>query len=487
MLKMRDEERQDNPPVDESAGNGATSPGIPGDGLPVPRRIWAIVAMSFGNALLVIDGSIPNVALPTIARELAVGEGVVTNVVTIYQMVMVMGLLPFAALGDRVGHRRLYQFGQLIFCIASALCIFVNDFGSLLLLRTAQALGASMALSVAVPVLRETYPEKSLGGGLGFNSVVIASAAALAPTLGGLIVAYYPWQAVFAVAAPLAVISLLLGRALPDPRPKPDRADWIGGLWSALTVGLLIGGLQLAAHAANPWPGAFLALAGVVSIVLLVRRERRRARPVVPVDLLAMPAIGLSALAAMAVFCAIAALLLSLPFVLEEGRGYAPNEVGMLLMPFPLAMLVVAPLAGWLSDHVAPTKLGVPGLMVAICGLYLLAFMPESVGPAGIAWRLALTAAGFGFFLAPNSRLMIGSAPLDRSAAAGSVLSTSRLLGQTMAATLVGVLLALGMGLGPVPMLVAALLAVLAMVCSMVRFRTVRAQRMARHMVEPGI
>lgn len=487
MLKMRDEGKQDNAPADSPAGHGVASPETARDGLPVPRRIWAIVAMSFGNALLVIDGSIPNVALPTIARELAVGEGVVTNVVTIYQMVMVMGLLPFAALGDRVGHRRLYQFGQLIFCIASALYIFVDDFASLLLLRTAQALGASMALSVAVPVLRETYPEKSLGGGLGFNSVVIASAAAMAPTLGGLIVAHYPWQAVFAAAAPLAVISLMLGRALPDPRPKPDRADWIGGLWSALTVGLLIGGLQLAAHASNPWPGAMLALAGVVSIVLLVRRERRRVRPVVPVDLLAMPAIGLSALAAMAVFCAIAALLLSLPFMLEEGRGYAPDEVGVLLMPFPLAMLVVSPLAGWLSDRVAPTKLGIPGLMVAICGLYLLAFMPDGVGPAGIAWRLALTATGFGFFLAPNSRLMIGSAPMDRSAAAGSVLSTSRLLGQTMAATLVGVLLALGMGLGPVPMLVAALLAVLAMVCSMVRFRTVRAQRMARHMVEPGI
>lgn len=487
MLKMRDEERKQDTEPGQSAGDDFIASGGRDEGLPIPRRVWAIVAMSFGNALLVIDGSIPNVALPTIARDLSVSEGVVTNVVTIYQMVMVMGLLPFAALGDRLGHRKLYQFGQLIFCIASALCFFVHDFGSLLLLRTAQALGASMALSVAVPILRETYPEKSLGGGLGFNSVVIASAAAVAPTLGGLIVAHYPWQAVFAAAAPLAIISLILGWTLPDPHPKPERTDWMGGVWSAATVGFLIGGLQLAAHAANPWPGALLAFIGVVSAILLVRRERRRDRPVVPVDLLAMPAIGFSALAAVAVFCAIAALMLSLPFALEEGRGYRPDEVGMLLMPFPLTMLVVAPFAGWLSDHVAPTKLGVPGLMVAIAGLYLLAFMPADVGPAGIAWRLSLTAAGFGFFLSPNSRLMIGSAPMDRSAAAGSALSTSRLLGQTMAATLVGVLLSLGMGIGPVPMLVAALLALLAMACSVVRFRTGRARRMAQHIVEPGI
>jgi DHA2 family multidrug resistance protein-like MFS transporter len=486
MLQIRDGELPEISPKDDISID-APPPAQAEDGLPVPRRYIAIAAISFGNALLVIDGSIPNVALPTIARDLGVSEGVVTNVVTVYQMVMVMGLLPFASLGDRIGHRKLYQLGQLIFLLASALCAFVHDFASLLLLRAGQALGAGMALSVAVAMLRETYPAKSLGGGLGFNSVIIASSGAIAPTLGGFLVANFPWQSVFVAAAPLAVISLILGRTLPDPHPKQDPPDLTGGAWSALTVGLLIGGLQLATHAASHWPGVILAVGGIVSAVLLVRRESKRVRPVVPVDLLAMPVIGLSALAAMAVFCATAALMLSLPFMLEQARGYAPDEVGMLLLPFPLTMLVVSPLAGWLSDHVAPTKLGVPGLVVGITGLLLLAFLPEGVGPTGIAWRLSMTAAGFGFFLAPNSRLLIGNAPMDRSAAAGSALSTSRLLGQTMAATLVGVLLSLGLGIGPVPMLVAMALAVLAMACSMVRFRTVRAKRLAQHAVEPGL
>lgn len=459
----------------------------PGDGLPRPRRTWAIAAISFGIALLVIDGSIANVALPTIARELSVGEGAVTNVVTIYQLVMVMGLLPFAALGDRVGHRRLYQIGQAVFCVMSALCFFVHDFTALLALRAGQAVGAAMALSVSVAMLRETYPAKNLGSGLGFNSVVVASAAAVAPTLGGFLVANFAWQFVFVAAAPLAVISLLLGRALPDPQPQPIRPDWAGALWSALTVALLIGGVQIAAHAGTPWPGIAVILAGIASAVSLVRRERQRVRPIVPVDLLAMPVIGLSALAAVAVFCATSALMLSLPFQLEQGRGYTPDVVGLLLLPFPLTLLVVSPIAGWLSDRVAPTKLGVPGLSVAICGLLLIAFMPVEAGAAGIAWRLSITALGFGFFLAPNSRLLIGSAPKDRSAAAGSALSTSRLFGQTMAAAMVGVLLSLGMGLGPAPMLVAVGLAALAMACSLVRFSTVRAQRVAKDAVEAGI
>src|SRR5690606_10790980 len=102
----------------------ATAPCRP-DGLPRPRRYWAIAAISFGTALLVLDGAIANVALPTIARDLGVSNAVVTNVVTIYQLVLVMVLLPFASVGDRLGHRVLYQYGQLVFLIASALCLFV--------------------------------------------------------------------------------------------------------------------------------------------------------------------------------------------------------------------------------------------------------------------------------------------------------------------------------------------------------------------------
>jgi DHA2 family multidrug resistance protein-like MFS transporter len=165
--------------------------------------------------------------------------------------------------------------------------------------------------------------------------------------------------------------------------------------------------------------------------------------------------------------------MLSLPFRFEEAMGYAPQQVGLLLLPFPLTMLVVAPAAGWMSDRIAPTKLGVTGMAIAIVGLLLLAFMPERPGAIAIAWRLSLTATGFGLFFAPNSRLLIGQAPRDRAAAAGGLLSTSRLLGQTMAAVTVGILLAAGTGLGPTPLLVSCALAVVAALCSLARFRSV--------------
>src|SRR5690606_22192711 len=125
----------------------------------------------------------------------------------------------------------------------------------------------------------------------------------------GFIVGHAPWQWVFAAAVPFAVVSLLLGRSLPDPVPQPGRPEWLSGIWSALTMLLLIGGLQLATHDDGTL-GAPLAAAGVLSALLLVRRERKRRAPVVPVDLLARPVIGFSALAAISCFVASGALML---------------------------------------------------------------------------------------------------------------------------------------------------------------------------------
>ncbi|MGB3796254.1 MAG: MFS transporter [Alteraurantiacibacter sp.] len=438
-------------------------------GLPKPRRWWAIAAICFGTSLLVLDGSIANVALPTIARDLGVTEAAVTNVVTVYQLVLVMLLLPFSSLGDRMGHRRLYQIGQVLFMAASAACYFADTFTILLALRGVQAIGAAMALSVSAAMLRQIYPASQLGAGLGLNSVIVASSAALAPTLGGYIVGNLAWQLVFVAAAPLAIISLMLGRFLPDPEPRNQTPKWKSAVLSAVTMLLLVGGIQLGTHDALVWGIACFAL-GVVALYLLVRREKRRDAPVFPVDLLAKPVIGLSALANFTSFISAGALMLALPFRLENGMGYEPQTVGLLLLPFPLTMLVVSPLAGWASDRIAATKLGVTGMTIAIIGLALLATMPDQPGGMGIAWRLSLTAMGFGLFFSPNSRLLIGRAPRDRAAAAGGLLSTSRLFGQTMAAVVVGIVLASGLGLGPTPLYVSCALAVVAALASMARF-----------------
>ncbi|WP_187336191.1 MFS transporter [Novosphingopyxis iocasae] len=449
---------------------GAQDAGGDGDGLPMPRRLWAIAAISFGSALFVIDGTVANVALPTIARDLNVADGVVTNVVTIYQLVMVMVLLPFSTLADRLGHRNLYQLGQCVFLAASAMSFFVDSLPGLLILRAGQALGAGMALSVSAAMLRSIYPERSLGSGLGINSVIVASSNAIAPTLGGFLVSQLDWRWVFFAAAPLAVISLIIGHSLPDPVKEHRRFDWIGGLLSAAVLALIIGGVQVATHDRSGFGFGAIALGALLAVVW-VRRSLGQERPILPVDLLKRPALGLSAMAAVAGFIGSALLIVALPFKLEQGLGYAPDEVGLLIAPFPLTLLFVAPAAGWLSDRVSPSVMGCVGMVIAIGGLILIGLIPANAHPFAIAWRLSLCALGFGLFFAPNSRLLIGSAPKERSAAAGGLLSTSRLLGQTLGASIVGVLLAMNLGLGVAPAFVAAGFALLAMIGSAYRFR----------------
>ncbi|KQT32424.1 MFS transporter [Sphingomonas sp. Leaf412] len=445
--------------------------GLPTDGLPSPRRYAAIAALCCGTALVIIDGGVATVALPTIARDLGVESSSVVAVVTVYQLILVMMLLPFAGLGERFGLKRMYQAGQMVFAVATILCFFAKSLPFLLVVRAAQALGAAGALSVASALIRQTYPSAQLGRGLGINSVIVASSAAAAPTIGGLVLSVAPWPWVFASAVPFAILSLILGRALPDAVPRARAYDVPGAMMCAATFGLVIGGAESAVHGDSPVVSAAIVLLGLAIGHVFVRRERTRPSPILPVDLLGRPVIALSAVGAFAAFCASMTLLLSLPFRLTHQFGWTAAEVGAAIAPWPLTNMIVAPLAGWLSDRVPAGLLGGVGMAVSIAGLTLLAFLPADPAWFDIAWRMALCGSGFGLFLPPNARLIIGSAPKERAAAAGGLVGTVRLAGQTTGATVVAALLAMGVGGGATPALVAAGLALLAGLCSVARLR----------------
>ncbi|NJR77160.1 MFS transporter [Sphingomonas corticis] len=448
---------------------GAARPAA--DGLPLPRRYAAIAALCCGTALVIIDGGVANVALPTIARDLGVESSSVVAVVTVYQLILVMLILPFAGLGERIGLKRMYQTGQIVFAVATLLCFFAKSLPFLLVVRAAQALGAAGALSVASALIRQTYPAAQLGRGLGINSVIVASSAAAAPTIGGLVLSVAPWPWVFASAVPFALLSLALGRALPDGTPRDRPFDVLGAVMCATTFGLVIGGAESGVHGDSPVVSTAIVLLGLAIGTVFVRRERTRPGPILPVDLLARPVIALSAVGAFTAFVASMTLLLSVPFRLTHEFGWTAAAVGAAIAPWPLTNMVVAPLAGWLSDRVPAGLLGGIGMAISIAALSLLAFLPADPTYLDVAWRMALCGSGFGTFLPPNARLIIGSAPKERAAAAGALVGTVRLAGQTTGATLVAALLALGVGAGRTPALVAAGLALVAGLCSLARLR----------------
>lgn len=443
------------------------------DGLPTPRRYLAILAVSFGTALAVIDGSIVTVALPTLARDLGVDSSAAVLVVTVYQLVLVMAVLPFSALGSRIGLRRLYQIGQLIFLVSTVLCFFARSLPFLLVVRAIQALGGGAALSVSSALIRGIYPAKQLGRGLAISNVVVSSGGAIAPTLGGLVLSAASWPWIFAAAAPLAIASLLLGqRSLPEPDPHEEPYDVLGAVLCAMTFGLIISGLESGVHGNSPVISAVIVAAGTAVAVVFVRRELKSKMPILPVDLLAQPVLALSSAGAFLAFTGAMTFILSMPFRLQQQFGFSPGEVGAVITPWPLAIMIFAPLAGILSDRFPAGALGGIGMTISTAGLLSLAFLPAHVTHFDLMWRMAISGLGFGLFLAPNARLMVHAAPRARAASAGGLLSTIRLTGQTLGATLLATLLALGVGSTRVPALVAAALTFGAGLCSVARIKS---------------
>lgn len=433
---------------------------------PHRRRLAAIVSLSTGTLLLMMDSSIANVGLPTIAHDLHVPAPDAVLVVVVYNLALAMTLMPFATLGMLIGLRRLFLTGLGVYLAGAVLSWFADNLALLLAVRAVQALGAAAALSVSSALVRSTYPRHQLGRGLGFNTLAAATGGAVAPVIGGMIVSHTSWHWVFMAGAPLACVALITGRALPDPDITAHQFDKFGAVLCAATFGLLIAGMRCLTAVNTPFIPAGLLCVGAVAGFLLVRHEVTQSHPVLPVDLFRRPALALSVAAALCGYLASTSIILALPFRLHSA-GFSPVEIGELIMPYALAATFFAPASGMLSDHISPTTLGTTGLGIATIALALLARLPAMPTDMDVALPMALLGTGFGLFMSPNARLIIGAVSAGRAASASSLISTTRMMGQAIGSTFVGALLALG--IWPAAPLTAAGLTVLAFGLSLAR------------------
>lgn len=412
------------------------------DGLPMPRRLWAVLAIALGIAMAVLDGAIANVALPAIARQLHASSVASIWVINAYQVTIVVALLPFASLGDVIGYRRIYCSGLALFTVASLGCALADTLPMLAFARVIQGLGAAGMMSVNTALVRFIYPRRLLGQGVGLNAMVVGFSAVLGPSIAAGILAIGSWPWLFAVNLPIGAAALAASVSLPINHGSSDRFDLPSALLNALTFGLLITGVDAVANGRPFHEVAGQMAAALVIGAVLVRRQLRRTAPLLPVDLLKLPIFALSIASSVCSFSAQMLGMVSLPFYLQETLGRNQVETGLLITPWPLGVAVMAPLAGRLSDRVAPGLLGGIGMSLFTAGLALLATMPAAPGNLDIAWRMGLCGIGFGLFQSPNNRTIISSSPPARSGGASGMLGMGRLLGQSLGAALVA--LALG-------------------------------------------
>ena len=400
-----------------------------GDGLPTPRRTVAVLALLAAIVLAVLDGAIANVALPTMATALHVSPAASIWIVSGYQLSLVVSLLPFSAQGESIGYRVVFTAGVVAFTIASALCALSPNLIVLVLARVLQGFGAAAIMSVLAGLLRFTYPQRLLGTAIGWNALAVALGSAVGPTLGALILAVASWPWLFAVNIPIGMAVLLAARALPESAPHRRPVDRVSiGLNGLFFAPLILGGDRLTEA---PLVAVPLLAVALVSLVLLVRREAPKSAPLIPLDLLRRAPIRLSVIASVCAFAAQMLAFVGLPFYLQHGLGRDTLTTGLLMTPWPLAVMIAAPLSGRLANAVSTGLLCACGGCILALGLGLAAVWPLGKSVIPLVGFNILSGLGFGFFQTPNNRNMLLSAPRERSGAAGGLQSTARLFGQT--------------------------------------------------------
>lgn len=439
-----------------------------------------------GIALCVLDGTVMNLALPTVARDMQVSASAVIWVVNAYQVAILALLLPLARLGELYGYKRVYLLGLCLFTLASLGCVFSSTLPALSAARALQGLGAAGMFAINAALVRAIYPRRLLGRGIALNSAVVALSAMAGPSVAAVVLSLASWPWLFAINVPLGALVFALGvGSLPGSAGTQRDVEGFSLIDTALNVamfGLLFFGFDLLVPRGlqGPTPGNWLGAAGLITAGAVVgwvyvRRQRVLAVPLLPIDLLRIPVFRLSMATSVASFAAQMLASIGLPFLLLHDLGRSPADAGLVLSAWPIATVAASPLVGWLIGRVPDGVLGSIGLAIMALGLGLMDLLPPDPSLAQMAWRLALCGAGFGLFQSPNNHTIVTSAPQVRSGAAGGMLGTARLTGQTFGAMLIalmfGMLAATPQRVPPLALAIAAICALCASASSLLRVR----------------
>ena len=403
---------------------------------PGDRR--ALLAILLAVSLGSLDTAIANTALPAIAADLQASPAASIWIINAYQMAIVATLLPFAALGDLWGPRKVFLGGLAFFTVSSLGCALASSLVSLTLARALQGVGASAIMSVNIALIRLIYPAHRLGRGVGLNALVVGVAFALGPTVASLVLSVASWPWLFAINVPLGMLCFAFGvSTLPRSEPRSHGFDPATAVLTGITFSALILALGAATQREDPRWWVLALLTAVLACALLLRRQAGHPAPMLPVDLFTRPLFALSAVTSVCAFATQGLALVALPFYFEQVLHRNPIETGFLMTPWAVVVAAIAPLAGRLSDRHAPGLLGGLGLSVLALGMASLALLPAQPGVLDIAARMALCGVGFGFFQSPNLRALMASAPPERAGGASGVIAMARLLGQASGAALV--------------------------------------------------
>lgn len=416
--------------------------------LPKPAVQGVLLSLSLSMLLSSLGTSIANVALPTLAQVFQVSFQAVQWVVLAYLLAITSLIVGAGRLADMLGRRRLLLAGIGLFTVASVLCAAAPTLGLLIAARAVQGLGAAILMVLTMALVGEAVPKDKTGSAMGLLGTMSAVGTALGPTLGGLLIGAFGWQAIFWVNLPLGLLTFLLAlRYLPLDRTGPKTGwasfDELGTLLLALTLAAY----ALAMTVGRGSFGAFnlaLLLAAVVGAGVFVWVENRAASPLIRWAMFSQPVLSAGFVMSALVTTVVMATLVVGPFYLSGSLQLDATRVGLVMSTGPLVAALTGVPAGRLTDRFGAHRISTGGLIAMVMGSALLALLPVGFGVPGYIIPLVIVTAGYALFQAANNTAVMSDIRPDQRGVISGLLGLSRNLGLITGASVMGAVFAFG-------------------------------------------
>lgn len=393
----------------------------------------ALITVALGSMMATMDASITNIAFPVLTRVFQADLTTVVWVTVAYVLVSTSSMLIIGKIGDLMGRKRIYALGMGIFTMGLLACSLAQTVGHLIFFRTFQAVGAAMTISTSTAIVTEAFPKNEVGKGIGFLGISVSVGFIIGPILGGGLLDWLDWRAIFYVRAPIGLVGFSLALLLlkrDRTRKGGSKLDFIGTLTSSGGIFLFVFGVSQIRDYGLTSPRVHVIVGlGLVLLILFVLVERQAHDPIVDLSLFKNKVFSSAMWALFLTFVAAAPYILIMPFYLIQGRNMSPSRAGMLMAVTSLVTMVVGPLIGSLSDRFGPFKFSAVGAG-AIGVAYGLMFIFEVETPlTAIVSVLIIMGVGIGSFHPPNNSIIMGSVSRDHLGTASALIATQRQVG----------------------------------------------------------
>jgi EmrB/QacA subfamily drug resistance transporter len=402
---------------------------------------FVLAAVGMGVFLATIDGSIVNIALPTLVEAFDTNFPSVQWVVLAYLLTITTLMLSVGRLADMIGKKSIYASGFVIFTLGSALCGISPSVYWLIAFRVFQAVGAAMIMALGTAIVTEAFPPQERGKALGITGSIVSVGIVIGPTIGGLLIQSLSWNWIFYVNLPVGILGIwMVMRYVPAIRPASrQRFDILGAL--TLFASLLCLLLALTNGQERGFTSLPILIMFALSAILLavfIYIELHSQQPMIDLSLFRNRLFSTNLATAILTFIAFSGVIILMPFYLENVLGYSPRQAGLLLVTVPVMLGISSPISGVLSDRMGTRLIGSIGLAIILAGYIGVSTLSAETTSLGYILRFIPVGLGFGIFQSPNNSAIMGAAPRERLGIVSGMLAISRTLGQTTGIALMG-------------------------------------------------